>query len=86
MEKRSWKLKLGVFLMILSAIVFLSLLIVPFLKFNGKIIVTITTVMVIVGEVLFWSGGLLVGKELFNKYKSYFNPKTWFNGREVKKQ
>jgi hypothetical protein len=29
-------------------------------------------------EVVFWSGGLLVGKELFTKYKNQMNPKNWF--------
>ncbi len=25
-----------------------------------------------------WGGGLLVGKELFAKYKHHLNPKNWF--------
>ena len=43
---------------------------------SSKVIVT--TTLLIIGEVLFWGGGILVGKELFSKYKSYANPKNWF--------
>ena len=78
MAKKNWKLKLGIFLMVLSAPVFLSLLIVPFLNVDNKSKISISTIIIIIGEITFWSGGLLVGKELFSKYKSYFNPKNWF--------
>jgi hypothetical protein len=48
------------------------------LNFDTKTKVTISTVLLIIGEITFWGGGLLVGKELFSKYKAYFNPKNWF--------
>jgi hypothetical protein len=35
-------------------------------------------------EVVFWSGGLLVGKELFTKYKNQLNPGNWF--KKTKKE
>ena len=79
MEKKNWKLRLGIFLMILSVILFLSLPVVPFLALDNKTKITASTVIFILAEITFWSGGLLVGKELFSKYKSYFNPKNWFN-------
>lgn len=50
----------------------------PFLEMEAKIKITLSTISLIIGEILFWSGGILVGKELFGKYKSYFNPKNWF--------
>ena len=84
MIKRNWKLKLGIALMVLSAPVFLSLLIIPFLNDDNKTKISISTVIIVIGEITFWSGGLLVGKELFSKYKSYFNPKNWFNKNKVK--
>lgn len=64
--------------MILCIPAFLALPLIPFMDAEAKTKITISTVLLIVGEVLFWSGGLLVGKELFTKYKSYFNPKNWF--------
>lgn len=64
--------------MILCIPAFLALPLIPFMDAEAKTKITISTLLLIVGEVLFWSGGLLVGKELFTKYKSYFNPKNWF--------
>lgn len=70
--------KIGIVLMIISVPLFLSLPVIPFLDWETKTKVTTSTVFLIAGEVLFWSGGLLVGKELFTKYKSFLNPKSWF--------
>ncbi len=64
--------------MVFSGVFFAALLIIPFLGFESKTKITISTVSVIIGEIVFWSGGLLVGKELFTKYKSYLNPVNWF--------
>jgi hypothetical protein len=82
MDKKNWKLRLGIFLMILSVILFLSLPVVPFLAIDNKTKITASTIIFILAEITFWSGGLLVGKELFSKYKSYFNPKNWFNKKK----
>lgn len=84
MKKRNWKIKLGILLLILCVPFFLAIPLVPFLSFEAKAKITISTVLLIVGEVLFWSGGLLVGKELFTKYKSYFNPKNWHKKKSEK--
>jgi len=75
---KNWKFKTGIFLIILSTLLFISLLAIPFLNFTGKTKITITTVTLVLAEIMFWSGGILLGKELFNKYKSYFNPSNWF--------
>jgi len=64
--------------MILSIFVFISLLLIPFLKIEPKSKLTVTAIIVVTGEILFWTGGILVGKEMFTKYKTYFNPKKWF--------
>lgn len=68
--------------MVISVPAFMSLLFIPFLNVDNTDKVKITTIVIIVGEILFWSGGLLVGKELFGKYKSYFNPKNWFKKKQ----
>ncbi len=77
-KKRNWKFKLGLILVIVSIPLFLSLPLVPLLNFDNKVKITLTTVILILAEVMFWSGGLLLGKELFAKYKAYLNPKNWF--------
>ncbi len=80
---KNWKFKTGIFLIILSTLLFTSLLAVPFLDVAGKTKITITTVAIVLGEITFWSGGILLGKELFNKYKAYFNPMNWFKKKTV---
>lgn len=82
MKKKNWKIKLGIILMIICIPFFLLIPIIPFLELDNKTKLTVSTVLLIIGELLFWSGGLLVGKELFTKYKSYFNPKNWFKKKE----
>jgi hypothetical protein len=82
MKKYNWKIKLGIILMIVSVPLFLFLPTIPFLNIDNTDKVKITTIVLIVAEVLFWSGGLLVGIELFSKYKSYFNPRNWFQKKQ----
>jgi len=62
----------------------MSLLAVPFSDFSGKVKITYSTAAVIFGEATFWIGGILLGKELFNKYKYYFNPLNWFKKKTLK--
>ena len=75
--KKSLKFKIGLILVIVSITFFLYIPAVPFLKLEGGIKISLSMVLLITGEIPFWSGGLLLGKELFSKYKSYFNPKNW---------
>ena len=77
MKTKKWMLKLGIILIIACIPFFLAIPVVPFLNLETKQKAVISTTLLIIGEVLFWSGGLLVGKELFTKYKSYLNPKNW---------
>jgi hypothetical protein len=81
--QKNWKLKTGIALIIFSTLLFASLLAVPFLEADGKNKITITTIIIVLGEITFWVGGILLGKELFNKYKSYFNPMNWFRKKTV---
>ncbi len=80
---KNWKFKTGIFLIILSTLLFTSLLGIPFIDFSVKTKITVTTALVVLGEITFWSGGILLGKELFTKYKSYFNPWNWFKKKNV---
>jgi len=75
---RNFQIKLGIFLMIFSGVFFAATFIIPLFNLPTKIKVIASTVSLILMEVVFWSGGLLVGKELFAKYKNKMNPKNWF--------
>lgn len=84
MRKNNWIIRLGILLIIISVPLFLFIPIVPFLNFDNKTKISITTILFVIAEVTFWSGGLLVGKELFTKYKAYFNPKNWIKKKSGK--
>lgn len=81
-KKHNWKLKLGIVIMVVSVLLFLSLPVIPFLPLERKIKISSSTVVFITAEVTFYGGGFLVGKELFTKYKSYLNPKNWFKQKQ----
>jgi cytochrome c biogenesis protein CcdA len=82
MEKKNWKFKLGIILLIISVIIFFALFVMPFISMGTKIKITISTVLIIAGEVLFWTGTLLIGKEVWNKYKSYIKSGDWLNKKK----
>lgn len=84
--QKNWKFKTGLSLIILSTLVFLSLLVVPFLNMEGAVKIKLSTVAFVLGEITFWAGGILLGKELFGKYKAYLNPMNWFKKKTVADQ
>jgi len=78
-EKRKgpWSFSLGLFLILFSIPFFLVIALIPFLNLEGRTKLTLSTIALITGEVTFWTGGLLVGKEVFTRYKKYMNPLNW---------
>ena len=85
-RKNNWQLRLGIGTVVLSVLLFLSLPVIPFLDLESKTKITSSTIVFITAEVTFYGGGFLVGKELFNKYKSYLNPKNWFRKNKQKEE
>lgn len=75
--KKSTKIKIGLIVIFVSFIPFLLIPVVPFLHLENRVKIAVSTGLLIAGEILFWSGGFLLGKELFSKFKSYLNPKNW---------
>lgn len=75
--KKTIKFKIGAILILVSVILFLLIPVVPFLNMAKGVKITISTVLLVFGEITFWSGSILLGKELLDKYKSYLNPKNW---------
>jgi len=78
MKKKNRQIKLGIFLMIFSGVFFAATLLFPLTSLPTKTKVFASTVSFILMEVVFWAGGILVGKELFTKYKKQLNPVNWF--------
>jgi hypothetical protein len=69
---------------------FLLYIIMPFnvcLPFSACIIAGITGAMVIVSEVIFWAGSLMIGKEVAMKMRSKFSIRNIMNQiRKLKKE
>lgn len=78
MTKKKGRIKLGIFLMVFSGVFFAATFVIPTLELPVKTKVIASTTSLVLMEVVFWLGGLLVGKELFTKYKNQLNPKNWF--------
>ena len=70
--------KVGIFLIILSCILYGGLLLVPFIPYTVRTKTVITTALIISGEGAFWVGGIILGKELVTKYRTHLNPLRWF--------
>lgn len=80
-NKKNWHIKLGIFLMVFSGVFFAMTLIIPMLDLSTRTKVFAASASFIMMEVVFWTGGLLVGKELFARYKKRLNPASWFKIR-----
>jgi hypothetical protein len=82
MEKKNWKFKLGIVLILISVILFLTLFSMPFISMGTKSKIKVSTVLIICGEIMFWGGTILIGKEVWNKYKSYIKSGKWLNKKK----
>jgi hypothetical protein len=83
LKEKDWKFKLGLILMLSSLVFFALLVIIPLLDIERQVKITYTSISFVIAEVLFYSGGFLVGKEVFKKYKAYFTPVNWFKKKKV---
>lgn len=81
-RKKNWQIRLGIFLMIFSGVFFAATFVIPLFDLPTRVKVIASTTSLVLMEVVFWSGGLLVGKELFTRYKKKLNPVNWFSGKK----
>ncbi len=70
---------IGIFCIVLSVFTWGLILLLPQFNLSKTQNISIITALVVLGELLFWGGSVLVGKELVEKYKTKLNPKNWFN-------
>jgi hypothetical protein len=70
--------KIGVLLFILSFVFYALILMIPLLSVSLQMKTILTTILIVAGEISFWTGGLILGKEVVRKYRRYFNPRNWF--------
>lgn len=82
MVKKTWKLKLGIVLIVVSVILFLTLFAMLFISIETKYKISISTGLIIAGETTFWVGTLFLGKEVWNKYKAFIKSAYWPNKKK----
>ncbi|KXH86746.1 hypothetical protein AU377_14460 [Sporosarcina sp. HYO08] len=76
-QKKSLFYKLGIGLLILAVLCWVIAAIATMTPYSLTVKASIITGSIIAGEILFWAGALLVGKDVVTKYKSYLHPKNW---------
>lgn len=82
MARKNFQIKLGIFLMVFSGVFFALTIIIPLSDLPTRTKVIGAAISFVLMEVVFWVGGLLVGKELFVRYKQQLNPINWFRKKK----
>lgn len=77
-SNKPWLKRVGIFLVVLSCVFYGALFLVPFTPYSVSTKAIISTTLVIFGEVSFWLGGFMLGREIVMKYRKYLNPRNWF--------
>ena len=70
MNLGKWKFRFGTGMISISILVFLMLFAIPFLSLNLKTKLALTPILLVAGEVMFWLGILLIGKDVYLKFKA----------------
>ncbi|PSB26858.1 transporter suffix domain-containing protein [Stenomitos frigidus] len=65
----------GFFLLVLSCLVWLAIVAVPVTPFTLGQKAALVPGLLILGEMLFWTGALLVGKKIAQQYRHWLNPR-----------
>jgi hypothetical protein len=78
MAPKKWKIRIGLFFISISVLIFLLLLVVPFFGgINLREKISFSAAILVIGEILYWVGVLLIGKELWKKYKIWLRSGKW---------
>jgi hypothetical protein len=70
--------KIGAILIIISCLLWIAVFFVPMLPFSFAEKALIVTSSIVISEVIFWLGILLVGKEFAHRYRQQLNPAYWW--------
>lgn len=77
MDKKTWVFKFGIILISVSVLFFLFLLALPFVTLDLKLKIVLSTALLVVGEVSFWLGTILIGKDVYLKFKEKLKSGEW---------
>lgn len=85
MDKKKLKFRLGIILISISVLFFLIIFALPFISIDLKVKVALTTTLIVVGEVSFWVGTILIGKEVYKKFMAELKSGEWFEKKKEDK-
>jgi short-subunit dehydrogenase len=69
--------KISLVLVILSFLLYGLAILVPFMSLSLAYKTTLVPAFIIVGEIVWWIGIAIVGKQVVTKYRKYLNPCNW---------
>jgi hypothetical protein len=72
----------AIILISISVVLFLLIFAMPFLPLSTARKGIYITALFIGGEITWWAGVALVGKQLISKYSKQLNPANWFRGKK----
>ena len=73
----SWLRWIGIGALILSFAFYGSLLLLPFLALDGVTKAAAVPILIVLAEIAFWIGGLILGREFVLRYRRFFDPRNW---------
>ncbi len=74
---------MGIASIVMSCVVWLIIPAMPWIPISKSAKIIATTALVISGEVFFWGGGLILGREVVKKFRDRLNPLKWFRRKKV---
>ncbi|MBP6180256.1 MAG: transporter suffix domain-containing protein [Anaerolineales bacterium] len=74
----NWNKRIGITLVVLSFVFYGLIPLLPFLPLSTSTKVAAVPILALLGELVFWPGGALLGREVVEKYKARLNPCNWF--------
>ena len=82
MDIKKWKFKLGILLISISVVSFLILFALPFVSMDLKVKIALSTTLIVAGEVSFWAGTILIGKDVYLKFKEKLKSGEWLGKKK----
>jgi len=82
MDIKKLKFKLGIILISVSVTFFLIIFALPFISMDTKVKIGLSTVLIVVGEVSFWVGTILIGKDVYLKFKEKLKSGEWLEKKK----
>ena len=73
--------KIGIALLVVACLLWMAMAVVSFLSIEVAAKAGVVGALLIVGEVAFWLGAILTGKEFVAKYKQRLDPRNWKQDR-----